>query len=416
MRRARRPLPYPRTYNPAPFSPIGGGDVRPKSSRNGTISVFTGSQYGGWALGAGDSIADVTSPITGVKLKSVGTTAAYMSKTVTLDLGTGWGTDDAIYLRFHVDDVAKLSELLLYFSTDSGYTKTFSNPLLVGALKTGINQIVMRKSQFTVAGAADWAAIVRLRLRITSTAGNDVSVVFSDFTQHKCDLAKGIVCLAFDDGWDTQYTIAKPIMDAYGFPCVISPIVANIGHSGYMTVGQLMDFRRSGSEVGNHGYAHPEDPYYLSYTEAQVDADIRRGYDKLTDLGLEPLDFLVYPGGAYDETVLSVAHRYHNYARAVGNGISERTPQFFPSPLALRAKYGTTAAIIATEVDAAALAVTKGVCLIFMHKVNTTADGLTIATTEFQTAMDHLQSHVAAGEIEVLNWTQTLARMRGEAV
>jgi peptidoglycan/xylan/chitin deacetylase (PgdA/CDA1 family) len=123
------------------------------------------------------------------------------------------------------------------------------------------------------------------------------------------------IILTFDDGSDTTYTTALPIMQKYGFTGV-SYIVRNfIGFTHYMNTDQIRALHAAGWEIGSHGLSH-KDLTVPPYRQEDEIVESRRRLEAL--LGIPVLSF-AYPFGAYDDTALQNVYSA-GYIAAMGLG------------------------------------------------------------------------------------------------
>jgi peptidoglycan/xylan/chitin deacetylase (PgdA/CDA1 family) len=123
------------------------------------------------------------------------------------------------------------------------------------------------------------------------------------------------IILTFDDGSETTYATALPIMQRYGFTGV-SYIVRNyVGITHYMTAEQIRQLYAAGWEIGSHGLSHTDLTLRPDRQEDEI-VQSRRQLESL--LGVPVLSF-AYPFGAYDESSLGYVH-LAGYIAAMGLG------------------------------------------------------------------------------------------------
>jgi peptidoglycan/xylan/chitin deacetylase (PgdA/CDA1 family) len=107
------------------------------------------------------------------------------------------------------------------------------------------------------------------------------------------------VVLSFDDGYLSHYTHARPVLRRYGWPGVLNLVLHNLGPKG-ITSHQVKTLIADGWEVDSHTLNHPDltaiPPAQLKHELAGSRAEIRRRFG-------QPVDFLCYPSGRYNDTV-----------------------------------------------------------------------------------------------------------------
>jgi peptidoglycan/xylan/chitin deacetylase (PgdA/CDA1 family) len=123
------------------------------------------------------------------------------------------------------------------------------------------------------------------------------------------------IILTFDDGSETVYTTAMPIMQKYGFTGTAYIVYNYLWVPRYMNTHQVQELHVSGWEIGSHGLGH------TSLTERpgrQEDEIVQSRRQLQAELGVPVLSFS-YPFGAYDSPSLRLVH-YAGYTAAVGLG------------------------------------------------------------------------------------------------
>lgn len=133
---------------------------------------------------------------------------------------------------------------------------------------------------------------------------------------------QGMVSLTFDDGWQTQYDTAFPMLQAAGFPATFYIVTQSmtaadtIGTStgqidnNYMNTNEVLTLNAAGNEIGDHTVNHCD-----LVTGLCPDADVPNSPDPLNAMqeieeasstlhadGLVPVDTFAYPYGSYNTT------------------------------------------------------------------------------------------------------------------
>jgi len=112
-------------------------------------------------------------------------------------------------------------------------------------------------------------------------------------------IAKNPVVISFDDGLQSQYVGARPMLDRLGWPGVLNLEIDHLDQ-GELTEKQVGDLVDAGWELDSHTFSHPD------LTEAGVDLD-REIADSRTELQEKfgvAVDFFCYPAGVYDDAVI----------------------------------------------------------------------------------------------------------------
>ena len=129
------------------------------------------------------------------------------------------------------------------------------------------------------------------------------------------DLPPKPVLLTFDDGSESTYTTALPIMQRYHFTGICYIVSNYVGITNYMDADQIRMLYASGWEIGSHSLSHIDLTARPDRQEKEI-IESRRHLESL--LGVPVLSF-AYPFGAYDESSLGYVH-LAGYIAAVGLG------------------------------------------------------------------------------------------------
>ena len=123
------------------------------------------------------------------------------------------------------------------------------------------------------------------------------------------------IVLTFDDGSESTYTTALPIMQRYHFTGICYIVSNYVGITNYMGADQIRMLYASGWEIGSHSLSHIDLTARPDRQEKEI-IESRRHLESL--LGVPVLSF-AYPFGAYDESSLGYVH-LAGYIAAVGLG------------------------------------------------------------------------------------------------
>jgi len=123
------------------------------------------------------------------------------------------------------------------------------------------------------------------------------------------------ILLTFDDGTETTYTTALPLMQRYNFTGTTYIVYNYVGISNYMSADQIRALYAAGWEIGSHGLSHID---LTTRTDRQEDeiVESRRKLEAMLDV---PILSFAYPFGAYDIDSLHYVHDA-GYIAAMGLG------------------------------------------------------------------------------------------------
>ena len=88
--------------------------------------------------------------------------------------------------------------------------------------------------------------------------------------------------ITFDDGFESTYTIAFPIMQQYGIKGTVYVVPAWIGAPGYLTLAELTELHNAGWTIASHTWDHQ---YLTTLTTQQVTDELQSTIDWLNDNG-----------------------------------------------------------------------------------------------------------------------------------
>lgn len=143
------------------------------------------------------------------------------------------------------------------------------------------------------------------------------------------DIEKAVIIM-FDRGYENQYTVAKPILDKYGFKVSFFVICSFVEGSGYhkladgsellhaadnaMDWDQIKQLYKEGHDIESHGKEH-RDLRHLSSDE--LADEIVGSKECLEDYDLKPV-FFQFPNnrGADNSTVLKLVLEYFDFGLA----------------------------------------------------------------------------------------------------
>ena len=132
---------------------------------------------------------------------------------------------------------------------------------------------------------------------------------------HGAQLPVKPIILTFDDGGETVYTDALPIMQPYGFTGTDYIVYNYIGAGLFMDRDQIRGLHEAGWEIGSHSVSHIELP---TRPGKQMDEIVSSRWRLESYLDM-PIRSFAYPFGAYDKDSLYFVH-YAGYIAAMGLG------------------------------------------------------------------------------------------------
>lgn len=404
-----------------------------------TRSPITTFQSGhGWALSTADASANAnntSSPVIGSQYASivtqglgVGTPARFTKTGLTVDL-----TGKQVWLLCRITNSQYLSNLQFY-AGPSGFPSYYIWQLdrwlsaAAGAwLRDGVwTWLPFGFENATTSGTPTKSGITDLRVAVIDTGGGkvtlDVAAVATIPDPTSWAWPNGVISFTCDDGWATQYTIGRGILDGYLYPAtayVIADQSGNVGAStlgseGPMSVGQLQSLQGANRwEIGAHSSTLATHNAGLSTLSiSQLDQEFATMKQWLHDNDLYGGDHLAYPLGDYNPQVLERAKRYFTTARTVNDFAQDTYPAGDRHRLrVLQLNNAVTLATAKAKVDAC-LAAGNWLIIVFHRLDPVTATSITWLTADFQSLVDY----IATKNIPVRTVSSVMGNRAGEVL
>ena len=146
------------------------------------------------------------------------------------------------------------------------------------------------------------------------------------------------VMITFDDGYESCYTYAFPILKRYGFTATIFMLVGYVGKWNswdtrlswrqfkHLSKEQIIDLSQEGCTFGSHGLHH----LFLTLQHRKtIQTELRASKSILEDILQKPIDCFAYPYGNYNARITQLV-KEANYRIAFSLNPS---PQFTNSQI-----------------------------------------------------------------------------------
>jgi peptidoglycan/xylan/chitin deacetylase (PgdA/CDA1 family) len=172
-------------------------------------------------------------------------------------------------------------------------------------------------SKFSVPAGAQTITIYHFIQSVGSLTLDDASL--TPYTP--TGFSSALVTLTFDDGYETEYSNALPILQQYGLKSTQFVITNEIGKASYMTAAQLKTLYQNGNEIASHTVTHSD---LTQETATQLSTEMTQSKTTLqTDTG-ESITDMAYPYGLYNTNVVNAAKAVYTSARGVESGLNSK--------------------------------------------------------------------------------------------
>ena len=112
------------------------------------------------------------------------------------------------------------------------------------------------------------------------------------------------VVITFDDGHESNLTLALPILQEFGFNAEFFITTGWIGTRHYMTTQQIKDLHTAGMEIGSHGKTHA---FFSDLCTKLITDELESSKDCLSNIICTTVTSLSAPGGRINNKVRDIA-------------------------------------------------------------------------------------------------------------
>lgn len=107
-----------------------------------------------------------------------------------------------------------------------------------------------------------------------------------------------MVVLTFDDGCESCYFNALPVLNRYGFKAEFFITVGLIDKNGYMSKSQLKELKKHGMSIQSHAYNHR---FLTLLDKTELIFELQESKREISKIISDNVRFFSYPGGRYDD-------------------------------------------------------------------------------------------------------------------
>jgi peptidoglycan/xylan/chitin deacetylase (PgdA/CDA1 family) len=198
--------------------------------------------------------------------------------------------------------------LLLKAKNTINGTKSYSNATS-NSSKNGINSYIKNSTTNSTTS--------RVPHSDQLVGGNNTNSIKND----KTGISGKLVILGFDDSLKSQYTLAKPILDKYGFKGTFFTVCNYVGkdNSSNMNWTQIKVLQKEGHDIESHTMNHKQ---LTKLSNANLEYEVGQSKQCLADHGMNATIF-AYPfsAGSDKPKVVDVVAKYYRLARTGGDPI-----------------------------------------------------------------------------------------------
>ena len=302
-------------------------------------------------------------------------TSVFSRKAITPPLNF---TDRMLKAWIKVDGVDNIRELRISVTGDD--FRTWTDYWIAGAgaeaeflQDNRWNVITLGLAQTMATGSPDTSRVDGVQVRVTDRGTGEAATVWFNGIALVQRNDRGIVTIAFDDGYDSDYTHARPVLDRYHFPATSYVVGSLVGGPGRLSVAQLKNLQDlNGWDIASHSYTHSN---LTERAGSEIDTDLDLSKQFLVQNGLyRGSEHFAYPNGIFDSDELrSLVQKYFKTARTA-LGPSETLPPSDPHRLRAMMIVNTTPPAEVSQQVQAAIAGGDWLILVFHKIVDSNAD------------------------------------------
>jgi len=108
------------------------------------------------------------------------------------------------------------------------------------------------------------------------------------------------VVITFDDGHESNLTVALPVLQRYGFRAEFFVTVSFVGQPRFMTWAQVKQLHQAGMSVQAHGLHHQP---LTEVPREKLMEELRAAKERIEDQLNSPVNYLALPGGFANDRV-----------------------------------------------------------------------------------------------------------------
>ncbi|MGH9991294.1 MAG: polysaccharide deacetylase family protein [Nitrososphaera sp.] len=305
-------------------------------------------------------------------------------------------TDRLLKLWIKVNGTGNLSELRVTVTSDD--FRTYTDYWIAGGKGAGTgflvdnewNVVTLSPSQSAPIGDSDISRVDTIQIRVADDGLGRTLTLWVNSLVLVAKNDRAIVTFAFDDGYDTDYTKARPVLDRYHFTATSYVIASLVGAPGRLNIGQLTNLQElNGWDIASHSYSHLN---LTSLAPSEIKNDLTQSQQFLANNGFQKgAGHFAYPYGEFhNDELMRLVQKYYNTARTT-EGAVETLPPSDPHRLRAMVIMNTTTLSEVSESVESAIASGDWLILVFHKIVDANAnDELAYLTSDFEAIVDDI--------------------------
>jgi peptidoglycan/xylan/chitin deacetylase (PgdA/CDA1 family) len=249
-------------------------------------------------------------------------------------------TDRLLKVWIKVNGTENVSELRVTVTGDD--FRTFTDYWIAGdagmqASFLGENRwniLTLSKSHSTAEGLSDISDVNKIQIRVVDDGSGRPVTVWINGLSLIARNDRPVVTFTFDDGFETDYDVARPVLDKYHFPATAYVIPSMVGVPDRLNLTQMKNLQDlNGWDIASHSHSHSN---LTSIASSEIESELLLSQQFLLNNGFQnAAAHFAYPYGEFDNGSLkSQVQKYYKTARTAEGGFETLPPS---DPYRLRA-------------------------------------------------------------------------------
>jgi len=306
-------------------------------------------------------------------------------------------TDKLLKVWVKVNDTDNVAELRITITSDD--FRTYTDYWIAGGMGADAgylrnnrwNVVTLSPSHAASVGSSDDSRANAVQIRVADKGTGQPLALWINSISLVTRSDRPIVTFAFDDGHETDYTIARPVLDRYHFSATSYVITSMVGTPDRLSLAQLKNLQElNGWDIASHSYNHLN-MTSLSYFQIGNELLLSRQFH-INNGFQKGSEHFAYPYGEFDSDVLQQLVQKHYKTARTAEGPTETLP---PSdPYRLRVMIVTNSTAPAEVSERVQSAITNGdwLVLVFHRIADLDDDQTAYRTADFATIVDDIAS------------------------
>ncbi len=127
-----------------------------------------------------------------------------------------------------------------------------------------------------------------------------------EYLQGKTSFPDKTLIITFDDGNQTDYTIAFPLLEKFGFKATFFLTTDFIDKSGHLQKSQILKMSQEGMEFGSHGKTHK---FLSTLNDDELKSELLDSKKMLEEIIGREINLLSLPGGYHSVNVKRITKK-----------------------------------------------------------------------------------------------------------